>query len=243
MKGVELLPSLESNLAVVHAAVKEAVKTAGNICYSELIEEEILDGGLRPALVFLCGRACGQSDTSVLPLAKAVQFIFVAGEVHRKAAAEELGSSLKSYILLGDYLYSGAFRVLADAGLKEMLIPLSRVVQAECEAAVEPENYSKPNPEIIAKETALLVGESCRLPGVVAAVGFVDQLYDFGINLGMAWGYLKRKVAFSEMIGHLKSCEEALSQMPAGSGCQELKQIVKFVAANGLSQEAAATRC
>jgi len=242
LKGVELLPPLGINLDDVHAAVKEAFKTAGGICYSELVGEETLDGGLRPALVFLCARVCGQSDASVLPLAKAVQFIFIAGEVHRKAVAEGLGSSLKSYVLLGDYLYSGAFRTLADAGLREMLIPLSRVVRAECEAAVEPENDVRPDSEIIAKETALLVGESCRLPGVMAAAGFVDQLYNFGINLGMAWGYLRRKLCLSEMTGYLSACEEALSQMPAGYDCKGLKQVVKFVAESGLSYEAAATR-
>ncbi|MEW6573216.1 MAG: hypothetical protein AB1374_06240 [Bacillota bacterium] len=242
MKGLKLLPPLRKNLDAVHAAVKEAVKKAGNIRYSELVGEETLDNNLRPALVLICGRICGRPDVSVLPLAKAVQFIFVAGEVHRKAITGEVGgSSLKSYILLGDFFYSGAFRALADAGLHELLKPLSQVVQAECEVAVEPENDSKPNPEIIKRETALLIGESCRLPGVMAGVGFVEQLHSFGINLGMACGYLKRKLPLFET-GYLKSCDEALLQIPAGSACQQLKRIVKFVAENGLSAEAAATR-
>ncbi|MEW6447189.1 MAG: hypothetical protein AB1426_03745 [Bacillota bacterium] len=243
MRGLKLLPPLRKSLDAVHAAVKEAVKTAGDICYGKLVGEEALDGSLRPSLVFICGRLCGRPVVSVLPLAKAVQFIFVAGEVHRRAVAGELGgSSLKSHILLGDYLYSGAFRVLADAGLQEMLIPLSKVVQAECEAAVTSVNDAKPDPETIKKETALLVGESCRLPGLLAAVDFVDQLYNFGINLGMACGYLKRKRPLVEISGYLKSCEEALSQLPAGSVCQQLERIVRFVAENGLSAEAAATR-
>lgn len=243
MKGLKLLPPLRKNLDLVHAAVKEAVGTSGNIGYSQLVNEDTLDGNLRPSLVFLCGRICGRPDASFLPLAKAVQFIFVAGEVHRKATTGSLGgSSLKAHILLGDYLYSGAFRTLADAGLHEILIALSKVVQAESEAGVEPEHGSGPDSETIKKETAQLIGESCRLPGVIAAVGFIDPLYSFGINLGMACGYLRRKRPLSEMAGYLEACEEALSQMPAGSACQHLKRIVKFVAENGLYAEAAATR-
>lgn len=235
MKGLGLPPSLEKHLAAVHAAANEIVKKAPGSRNSQLIKTNALEANLRPALVLLSARLCGQPAANVHPVAAAVQFIFLAGLIHRRAVREEIkGKDLKGAILLGDYLYSNSFRVLADAGLQRLLVLLSRVVCAESEAAVEAAGKAMPDREAVRKETALLIGECCRLPGLLAGAEFLSELYDFGVNLGMVHGCRQRTCGF-ETTAYIEAAEAGLLKLPAVPARQQLKRVLDLVARNNSS--------
>ncbi|MEW6173592.1 MAG: hypothetical protein AB1510_11100 [Bacillota bacterium] len=243
MDGSELLLPLRSELDEVHAAVSEAVKRSGGIDYSRLLRENVVEYNLRPALVYIAAHSCGLESVTVVPVAKAVQFIYFATVVHNKAVELEdaAGGDLKSFILLGDYLFSASFRVLADAGMQQLLVPLSKVVCSECEAAVEPLKDGELDPGIIKKESALLIGECCRLPGMLAGVDFIEDIYAYGISLGMVYGLLKRKASLLQAASYIEEARKAFLRLPLNPATQRLKEVLDLFSRN-IGLEAAATK-
>ncbi|MEW6183409.1 MAG: hypothetical protein AB1500_09595 [Bacillota bacterium] len=240
----ELLLPIREELDEVHKAVAEAVKRSGGIDYSVLQKDNIIEYNIRPALVYAAAHLCGLDSASVVPVAKAVQFIFFATVVHDRAVKlEDIAcDDLKALILLGDYLFSASFRVLAEAGMQQLLVPLSKVVCAECEAAVEPAKNGEIEPGVLKKESALLFGECCRLPGMLAGVDFVDRIYAYGISLGMVYGCLKRKVSSFQAAGYIKEAREALLKLPLAPARQQLKEALDLVTVSIAGLEAAATK-
>lgn len=242
MPGLHPPGSLRNDLAAVRAAVADTVKKTRCQLAPHLLGEEMLNDQLRPALVFLCGSLCGCAPVVVFPLALAVQYIFLAGVLHRRASStEHRDEAVKNLILLGDYFYSASFRVLADAGLQHLLPPLARVVQAESESAAQGSegNFAL---QAIRNETALLIGESCRLPGVMAAVSFLQDLADFGVNFGMAYGLLRHHAPVASAIPYLNTAQTALLRLPAHPARRELEKLLDSVAQGIFGVEAAATR-
>jgi geranylgeranyl pyrophosphate synthase len=226
----ELLLPLRKDLDTVHAAVAALLKKTGRVQYSEYLENDPLEFCLRPALVMTSAYLCGRPPAGVIYVAEAVQLIFLAEFVHGKAAEEDVQSGdLKAYVLAGDYLFSGSFRALADAGLKHLLGPLARAVCARCEAAVE--NFKGPEypSGLIRKETALLIGECCRLPAMMAGADFEAQLFDFGINFGMAYGYLKRESPSLKTETYIEAARNVLSVLPAGQARRQLHQFLDYL--------------
>ncbi|MGQ9512032.1 hypothetical protein [Thermodesulfitimonas sp.] len=242
MKDLKSLLPLRHELAVVRTTVDETISKSGSRLSPRFLEKEALEDHLRPARVFLSGRLCGAPPAALFPLAATVQFIFLAGVLHRKAsAADAKDDTLKNLILLGDYLYSASFRFLADAALQHLLIPLAQVVQAECAvvAAAAPESLEL---SIIEKEVALLIGECCRLPGTLADAPFTEELHDFGLNLGMLYGLLRRGASLSLATPYLAGAQAALARLPARPARHHLEKLLNFIARAILGVEAAATR-
>lgn len=240
MNVSELLLPVKKDLDTVHAAVAALTKRTGRVQYNEYLDADPLEFHLRPALVLISAHLCGRTCSSVIPVAEAVQLIFLAEVVHGKAAAEGVQSGdLKVYVLTGDYMFSGSFRVLAEAGLPELLAPLARAVCARCEAAVEQGKGPDYSPEIIRKETALLIGECCRLPAMMTGVDFEAQMFEFGINFGMAYGYLKRKSSSLKTENYIDAAREALSSLPAGPARRQLNQFLEVISRESLAEVAA----
>uniref|UniRef100_A0A7C1F831 Polyprenyl synthetase n=1 Tax=Ammonifex degensii TaxID=42838 RepID=A0A7C1F831_9THEO len=241
VKLQSLLP-LRSELAAVQSAVEETVAKSGSKLSLHFVKEAREDE-LRPALVFLSGRLCEVPPGKLLPLAAAVQLIFLAGVLHRKASETgAAGDLLKDLILLGDYLYSASFRVLADAALQRLLIPLARVVQAECSVIDSSAGYGGSDPAVIKNEVALLIGECCRLPATMADVSFGEALYDFGVNLGMLYGLLRRGASPSLAEPFAGGAKAALTRLPARPARHYLKEVLQLVTGAFFGAEVAATR-
>lgn len=243
MKVPELLLPLCKELNAVHEAVSGFAKKTEEIGYAGLVERDVLEFNLRPALVFWSARLCGSSPAGVIPVATAIQLIFLAEVIHRKAAMEEVqGSELKNLVLVGDYFFSGSFRVLADAGLQRLLAPLARVVCAECEAAVEYQKTAEPTAELVKRETALLIGECCRLPAMLAGAAFEEEMHGFGINLGIAYGLAQRKAPLAEIESYVEAALKMLLKLPGIPTRQQLKKLLDLIVRDGSGVEVAATR-
>lgn len=174
----------------------------------DLVSHAARYGGkrLRPALVLLCGRACGGTSDRHVQAAATVELIHTATLIHDDVVdAAELrrqGVTINAAwgddvsILLGDLLFARAIELFAAfAGPLENRL-LARAVREVCEgellqlmARERPALGEERYVEIIGKKTGALCGVACSLGAAFAGErdGRLDRFAAFGRNLGIAF--------------------------------------------------------
>jgi octaprenyl-diphosphate synthase len=174
----------------------------------EIVNHIIRSGGkrVRPILIILTARLCGYKDDKHIPYAAIIEFIHTATLLHDDVvdnAQTRRGSSTANIVwgnepsvLVGDFLFSKSFELMAHNGNDQVLRIMSEATTALAEGEIlellktcdgdttEDEYY-----EIIKNKTASLFSAACE---VGAILGKVDQkkraaLKDYGYNLGMAF--------------------------------------------------------
>ena len=164
---------------------------------------------LRPALLILVARALqatpAQMQTAIT-LAAVVEFIHTATLLHddvvdesrlrrgRLTANAEYGNS--AAVLVGDFLYSRAFQMMAELGLMPVMEVLSEATNTIAEGEVlqllnckDPDVTEARYMQVIDFKTAKLFEASCKLAGIVTGQTGTDiaQLGVFGAELGCAF--------------------------------------------------------
>ena len=161
---------------------------------------------LRPALLLLCARACGESRPEHRILAAVVEMVHIATLVHddvlddadirRKAETVSRRWGNEQAVLLGDYLFSHAFRLCSslDDQYASQLIGRTavRLSSGEMLQVGHRDNYDLTEDEyfeIIAGKTASLIGTCCRLGARYAGADdlTVRRMDEFGTGLGFAF--------------------------------------------------------
>jgi octaprenyl-diphosphate synthase len=161
---------------------------------------------LRPALLLLSGQACGELRPAHRVLAAVVEMVHIATLVHddvldeadvrRRAATVSRRWGNESAVLLGDLLFSHAFRLCSslDDQFASQLIGQTAVTLCSgelmqvgnCDNAdlTEAEYF-----EIIAGKTASLIGTCCLLGARYAGADddIVRRMNQFGVGLGTAF--------------------------------------------------------
>jgi octaprenyl-diphosphate synthase len=161
---------------------------------------------LRPALLLLTARACGQVGPTHHLLGAVVEMIHTATLVHddvldsatvrRHAPTINAGWGNQASILLGDYLFTHAFhlsstlddvtacRLIGEATNRLCEGELHQIVQKGNLALTEAEYF-----DIIDAKTAELTACSCRLGALYsgAGEGVVEQMTSYGRSLGIAF--------------------------------------------------------
>ena len=161
---------------------------------------------LRPTLVLLAGRACGELTDEHVTVAKVVELIHTATLVHDDILD---GASLRRQlptvnalhgnevpVLLGDYIYARAFQLSVGMRDQECSRVLSSVTRTICQGEITQilhrfdfdwteERYFR----VIEEKTASLYGAACRLGGHYsrARPEQLEALHAFGIELGIAF--------------------------------------------------------
>ena len=161
---------------------------------------------LRPALVLLTGRACGELTDAHPVLAAVVEMIHTATLVHddildesmvrRHAATVNAEWGNETAVLLGDYLFTHAFHLAASLESTLACRWIGRATNLVCEGEMQ-QVHNRGNLDlgedeyfaIIRGKTAELTAVSCRLgahyAGASAAV--VDAMEGYGRDLGVAF--------------------------------------------------------
>ncbi len=161
---------------------------------------------LRPALVLLTGKACGEFTPAHPVLAAVVEMIHTATLVHddildeavirRHAATVNAEWGNETAVLLGDYLFTHAFHLAASLETTLACRWIGRATNLVCEGEMQ-QVHNRGNQalseadyfSIIRGKTAELTAVSCRLgayyAGASAAV--VDALEGYGRDLGVAF--------------------------------------------------------
>jgi len=161
---------------------------------------------LRPALLLLTARACGQVTRAHHVLAAVVEMIHTATLVHddvlddaslrRHAATVNASWGNQASILLGDYLFTHAFHLTSTLGdavaCKLIGAATNRVCAGELHQICERGNLDLTEDayfDIIDGKTAELTACCCRLGARYAGMDedVVEKLATYGRSLGMAF--------------------------------------------------------
>jgi len=160
----------------------------------------------RPLLLMAAAALCGYRGDRRHPLAAVIEFIHTSTLLHDdvidnadtrrgKTAANHVWGNAAS-VLVGDFLYSEAFRLMTEHGDMEIIRILARATNLMAAGEVfqlmkkgDPEITESDHLEIIEKKTAHLISAACTVGALLAGADRekVDALGSFGLNLGFAF--------------------------------------------------------
>jgi len=223
----------------------------------EIANHIIQSGGkrLRPLLLLIASDLCGYKGERRYSLASVMEFIHTASLLHDdvidradmrrgKDAANTVWGNAAS-VLVGDYLYSKAFKTLADdedpAVQKLLSTTTMTMVEGEisqlvrsCSIEIKEKEYLS----VIERKTAVLISASCAI-GAILAGGVesdIEALARFGMRLGMAFqltddalDYVASEKEFGKTIG--KDLAEGKVTLPLirayKKGSPEERELIK----------------
>jgi len=220
MSSRPLLEAGESrrSLSALYAPIAAELAAAERIFQDELgsrfpFVQQLVDHSadfqgkrLRPALLLLCGRACGPLSEAHAVLAAVVEMIHTATLVHddvldeamirRHAATVNTEWGNETAVLLGDYLFTHAFHLAASLDSTRACRWIGHATNKVCEGEMR-QIHHRGNLDldendylaIIEGKTAELTAVSCRLGASYAgapevAIAALDR---YGRNLGIAF--------------------------------------------------------
>jgi octaprenyl-diphosphate synthase len=161
---------------------------------------------LRPTLLLLCGKAAGSLTPQHVTLAAAIEMIHAATLVHddvlddaatrRRLPTVNVRWNGEVAVLMGDYLFSHAFRLAACSGSAEACRIIGAATNATCGGELK-QVRSRGNLqlseqeyfEIVEGKTAALLACCGRLGGELAGADLatVQRLERFGRDLGVVF--------------------------------------------------------
>ncbi len=177
---------------------------------------------LRPLLTLASARLCGYQGARHYGLAACVEFIHTATLLHddvvdesdmrrgQKSANAIFGN--QSSVLVGDFLFSRAFELMVDDGSLEVLRILSNASKVIAEGEVMQLSVANNTAttedqyiEVVTGKTAALFAAACEVGAVVADRPAAEQkaLYDFGLNLGIAFQLIDDVLDYSAVQARL----------------------------------------
>ena len=189
--------------ALIRARLRSEV-----VLVSQVSEYIIGAGGkrLRPALLLLIANALEYRGADHLPLAAVVEFIHTATLLHddvvdesalrrgRQTANALFGNAAS--VLVGDFLYSRAFQMMADVGNLAVMRTLADATNVIAEGEVlqllnihDPDVDEARYLQVIRYKTAKLFEASARLAAILAEAGDEDEARwaEFGRRIGTAF--------------------------------------------------------
>lgn len=200
----------EPQLARVDAVIEELSASEVELI-GRLIKHIISAGGkrLRPILTILSAQACGYSGGERhIKLAACIEFLHTAtllhddvvdeSELRRGSATANNMFGNAASVLVGDFLLSKAFQVMAQDGSLRVLSIIadasSTITQGEVAqlSAISDIGVTRAQYlDIISAKTAVLFAAACEIGAVLGAETAGDKAADamraFGHNLGMAF--------------------------------------------------------
>lgn len=205
-------------LAELYAPIAQDLEAAERVFNDELVSDQGFISDLcahvarfhgkrvRPALVLLAGRACGEVTATHHTLAAVVEMVHIATLVHddvldeadirRRAATVNRLWGNERAVLMGDFLISHAFHLCSslDSQTASRLIgqTTNTVCEGEMMQVANRYNYELDEAtylDIITRKTAVLIGTCCWLGAEAAGAeaATMRQLRDFGVALGIAF--------------------------------------------------------
>ncbi len=207
MNMEDLTNLISRDLAKLEISIEDLVSTKVGFI-KELVYYIIKAGGkrVRPILVILSARLCGYKGDLHIPYAACVEFIHTATLLHDDVvdnAQTRRGSSTvntvwgnESSVLVGDFLYSKSFELMAADGNHEILRTISTATTALSEGEIlellktsdistTEEEYF----EVIGNKTAVLFSAACEIGAILGETTDNKRtaLRDFGYDLGLAF--------------------------------------------------------
>ncbi len=185
----------------------------------ENIGEYIVSAGgkrLRPIMVLLAARACGQSNKDVIRLAAVIEFIHTATLLHddvvdmssmrrgRPTANEEWNSP--SSVLVGDFIYSRAFQILVNLGNMDIMRIVADTTNLIAEGEVRQllnrnraDTSEAEYMQVIQEKTAILFQAATECGAILAGANGEQRkaLREAGLHIGMAFQLIDDALDYS----------------------------------------------
>ena len=180
-----------------------------DVALVEEIGRYVVEAGgkrLRPLVVLLCGRACGAEGPRLVELAAVIELLHTATLLHddvidesmlrrgRATANAHWGNAPS--VLVGDYLYSRAFQLMAgldDNGILRTLADATNVIAAgEVEQLAQIGNTALDESQylqVIRAKTAVLFEAAATTAGILGRADGerIAALTAYGLSLGTAY--------------------------------------------------------
>lgn len=207
MNVQSILAPVESQMRTVDALIRARLDS--DVVLIKTLGEYIINAGgkrLRPALVLMVARACGNPSTPHHLLATLIEFIHTATLLHDDVVdASELRRGQETAnnvwgngasVLTGDFLYTRAFQMMVELKNPAVMDVLAGATNRIAEGEVMQLMYSH-NPDlteadyfdVVDRKTASLFAAGCRLAAVLSGCSrrIVDAMENYGRNLGVAF--------------------------------------------------------
>ncbi len=196
-------PDLDSIDAVIRVRMRSTVGLVDQVA------DYIIGGGgkrLRPLIVVLAARACGYNGSSHIDAAAFIEFIHTATLLHDdvvdgsakrrgRATANALYGN-QATVLVGDFVYSRAFQMMAEIGSQRVIEIMSEATNVIAEGEVlqlmnahDPETTQARYLEVIYRKTAKLFEAGAEVAAVLAGASpsLQQALATYGKHLGAAY--------------------------------------------------------
>ena len=199
---------LKSEILKIDQLITDAAESADETLVNEVIKHIAKAGGkrLRPLFTLISAKIFSDSNENVVLLAAAVEFIHTATLLHDDVidkssvrrglqTANDLWGN-KTSILVGDYLFSQAFKLMIKTeslqalnclAAASSLISKAEVSQLRLIGMVEMQvdDYIK----LVTEKTAILFAAACQVGAIVSGAQDheVDYLYTYGLNFGIVF--------------------------------------------------------
>jgi octaprenyl-diphosphate synthase len=203
----EIRAVVRTDLAAVDAMIRARLKSA--VPLVDQVAEHIIGGGgkrLRPLLCVLAGRAAGITTDKHIDAAAFIEFVHTATLLHDdvvdgsqkrrgRATANNIFGNQAS-VLVGDFVYSRAFQMMATVGSQRVMEIMADATNVIAEGEVlqlmnahDPETTEQRYLEVIYRKTGRLFEAGAEVAAVLAGAGVEQQtaLARFGKHLGTAY--------------------------------------------------------
>src|SRR5690242_1184747 len=203
----EIRTLVRADLNAVDAMIRARLKSA--VPLVDQVAEHIIAGGgkrLRPLLCVLAGRACGIETEKHIDAAVFIEFVHTATLLHDdvvdgsqkrrgRATANNIFGNQAS-VLVGDFVYSRAFQMMAVVGSQRVMEIMADATNVIAEGEVlqlmnahDPETTEQRYLEVIYRKTGRLFEAGAEVAAVLAGATVAQQaaLAAFGKHLGTAY--------------------------------------------------------
>ena len=207
MPSSQLFGPVASDFTAINELIESSLHSRVPLV-AEIAAYLVQAGGkrLRPLLVLLAARACGDSSQNPVKLAVAIEFLHTAMLLHddvvdestlrrgRRTANAEWGNAAS--VLVGDFLHSRAFELMVELGNIDVMALISKATNGIAEGEVQQltllQNTSTSEAdylEVIYRKTALLFEVSAESGAVLggASPSEAAAYREYGRHLGLAF--------------------------------------------------------
>ena len=207
MPSSQLFGPVASDFTAINELIESSLHSRVPLV-AEIAAYLVQAGGkrLRPLLVLLAARSCGDSSQNPVKLAVAIEFLHTAMLLHddvvdestlrrgRRTANAEWGNAAS--VLVGDFLHSRAFELMVELGNINVMALISKATNGIAEGEVQQltllQNTSTSEAdylEVIYRKTALLFEVSAESGAVLggASASEAAAYREYGRHLGLAF--------------------------------------------------------
>ena len=207
MPSSQLFGPVASDFTAINELIESSLHSRVPLV-AEIAAYLVQAGGkrLRPLLVLLAARSCGDSSQNPVKLAVAIEFLHTAMLLHddvvdestlrrgRRTANAEWGNAAS--VLVGDFLHSRAFELMVELGCIDVMALISKATNGIAEGEVQQltllQNTSISEAdylEVIYRKTALLFEVSAESGAVLGGANASEAAAyrEYGRHLGLAF--------------------------------------------------------